>query len=503
MMKMKVKIPGLDAAGKTIVIINSEDARGLGVYPLERIVLSNKKRRTSAVVNVTKKFVRAGEIVVYNEVAELLNLRNGQYIEAEPRKETVSKGFIRKKTDGVELNYTEYKAIVDDVVERNLNDLELASFVTALYIRGMSMRENIGMAKAMIKRSKKIKFHGTVVDKHSVGGIGGDKTSMLLVPIIAAAGLTIPKTSSRAITSPAGTADRMEMLAPVELGISEMKRVVKKCNGCIVWGGAVNLAPADDLLIQIENPLNMDPMLLPSVISKKKTVGSKHVVIDIPVGHEAKVRNMPEARKLASEFIAIGKHLSMDIDCAVTRGDQPIGYALGPALEAKEALETIMGRNIPDLVDKATSIAGMILSMVGKGDKKTAEWILKSGKAEKKLRDIIDAQGGNPRIMPDDIGVAGHKASVRSGFNGVVTGMSISGLIHMAKTAGAPKYRLAGVVLNKKIGDTVKKGDVLLTVHADKRRKLNRALRIAESGLFDIRKGRNKTSRKILLEEIK
>ncbi len=500
-MKLKTRMLGLDAAGKPIVIINSEDARELGVYPLERIVLANGRRRTAAIVNVTKKFVKPGEVVVYNEVKEILNLRKGQYIEAEPRKELISKGFIRKKIEGSELEYKEMQAIVDDVVERNLNDLELASFITAMHIRGMSMGENIAMANAMIKKSKMLNFHGTVVDKHSVGGIGGDKTTMLLVPVIAAAGLVMPKTSSRAITSPAGTADRMEILAPVDLDISEIRRVVKKCNGCIVWGGAVNLAPADDLFIQIENPLGLDPMLLPSVISKKKTVGSRHVVIDIPVGPEAKVRTKADAEALASKFIEIGKHFSMNIDCAVTRGDQPIGYALGPALEAREALEVIMGRkSAPDMVEKVTTIAGMLLGMVRKGSKKTAEMILKSGRAEKKLREIIDAQGGDKKIMPDDIETAEHQAGVKSGCSGIVEGISISGVIHAAKTAGAPKYKTAGIVLNKKIGDSVKKGETLFTIHAGKRRKLNMALEAAkEAEIYAIRKA---GSRKILVEEM-
>ncbi len=502
-MKLKVRMLELDASGKPIVIINSEDARELGVYPLERIVLINGRKRTAAVVNITKKFVKMGEIIVYDEVKEILGLRHGQIIDAEPRKELLSKNYIRKKIDGGEMNYKETKEIVEDVIARNLNDLELASFLTALHIRGMSMSESIAMASAMIDNSKKISFHGTVVDKHSIGGIGGDKTTMLLVPIIAAAGLKMPKTSSRAITSPAGTADRMEMLAPVEHDISEIKRIVKKCNGCIVWGGAVNLAPADDLFIQIENPLNIDPLLLPSVISKKKTVGSRYVVIDIPVGAEAKVKNKDDAELLASKFIEMGRHFNMKIDCAITRGDQPIGYALGPALEAREALEVIMGRkSVPDLVDKVTTIAGMLLGMVRKGNKKTAESLLESGKAEKRLREIIDAQGGDKNIMPDDIELAEYKACLRSKYSGMIEGISIHNVVNAAKRAGAPKYKKAGVVLNKKIGDSVKKGEVLFTVCAGKRRKLDRALNIAkESDIFTIRKA-GTVYRKILVEEV-
>jgi len=481
-MKLRVRVLGLDAAGKTIAIINDEDARELGVHPIERIVLKKGSKKLTVVVNTTKKFVKEGNIVVYKEVSELLRLKTGDTLEAEPRETLASKYYIRKKIDGGELAANEIRCIVDDVLARNLNDLELAAFITALYIHGLTMNEAAALSRAMVGTSKKIAFHGTVVDKHSIGGVSGDKTSLLLVPIIAAAGLTIPKTSSRSITSPAGTADRMEILAPVELDIKSIKRVVKKAGGCLVWGGAVDLAPADDLFIQIEHPLSLDPLLLPSVMSKKKVAGSKYVVIDIPVGLEAKMKSREEAEKLAKKFILLGKDLGIKVDCGITNGNQPIGYAIGPALEAKEALETIMGIKQPaDLVDKVTSLSGLLLSMCGKGNVATAKKILNSGMAEKKLRQIIGAQGGNPKIMPDDIPFADYKISIKSDSGGIVTGISDDKIAYVARVAGAPKDKLAGIMLNKKIGDRVKKGDVLFTIFAEKKQKLSKAYKAARS----------------------
>ena len=175
--------------------------------------------------------------------------------------------------------------IVKDVVERHLSTAEIAAFLTALNIHGLSMSENEALSRAMVATGKTLSFgEGPILDKHSVGGIPGDKTSMLVVPIVAAAGFTIPKTSSRAITSPAGTADRVETLCPVNLSINEIKEVVAKTNGCLVWGGSLELAPADDLFIQVEYPLGIDPMLLPSILSKKKAIGATHVAVDIPTG---------------------------------------------------------------------------------------------------------------------------------------------------------------------------------------------------------------------------
>jgi len=479
-MKLRVRTLGLDAGGKTIVIINSEDALELGVHPLERIVLRHGRKKLTVVVNITEKFVKPGEIVIYKEVKDILGLKSENIIEAYPREELISKGYIRKKIEGCELNYKEIRCILDDVLERDLNDLELASFITALHIRGLTMKENAALSKAMIDTSEKIRFPGTVVDKHSIGGICGDKTSLLLVPIIASCGLTIPKTSSRAITSPAGTSDRMGILAPVDLGIDEIKRIVKKTGGCLVWGGAIALAPADDLFIQVENPLSLDPLLLPSVMSKKKVVGSKYVVIDIPTGSGAKVKRR-EAKKLAVDFKTLGKELGIRVGCAFTKGDQPIGYSIGPALEAREALEAIMRIASPrDLINKVLSLSGLLLKMCKKGDKKTAERILRSGKAERKLREIIAAQGGDDKIKPDDIPYADNMTEVRSKRSGVVSCIDDDMMACLARIAGAPKDRLAGVVLNKKLGNKVKRDEVLFTIYSEKKHRLRSALKYAD-----------------------
>jgi AMP phosphorylase len=176
-----------------------------------------------------------------------------------------------------------------------------------------------------------------VLDKHNIGGSIGDKTSMLLVPIIASLGYTIPKTSSRAITSPAGTADKVETIMPVDLTIDEMKEVVEKTNGCLVWGGALHLAPADDIFIRIEYPLEIDPLLFPSIMAKKKAVGATHLVIDIPTGRGAKVKTIGDAQILAKDFITLGSMLKIKVNAAITYGEQPIGYSIGAGLEAKEA----------------------------------------------------------------------------------------------------------------------------------------------------------------------
>jgi len=485
-MKLRVHCLDLDAGGKTIAIINSEDARELGVHPLDRIILMKGKKKISAVVNVSDRFVLSGNIAVYNEIKDELRLKDEDYINVVQRPELESKQYIRKKIEGTELTYKEIKTIVDDVNARNLNDLEQASLITALHINKLTLNENISFAKAMIESGGELlHFPGTVVDKHSSGGIPGDKTTMLLVPIIAAAGLTIPKTSSRAITDPAGTADRVEVLCPVNLEPRKIVEVVRKTNGCMIWGGALKLAPADDLLIQIERPLGLDPLIIPSVLAKKKVVGSRYVIIDLATGPEAKMKTREEAEKMAATFILVGKKLGMEVECAITRADQPIGYAMGPALEAREALEALMNsKQAPkDLIDKAISLAGILFEMVGKGDKHLAEKILFSGKAEKKFREIISAQGGRGKIRPRHIPVEKKtkRISIKADKSGTVSYISNKTLVHIAKIAGAPKDKFSGILLNKKLNEHVAKGEILYTIYAEKPAKLKQALIFAKA----------------------
>ena len=258
-------------AKKPVVILNREDAEDLDVRPLERVELNVDGKKLIAIVNIAEVFVLHGEIGLSETVHEKLGVKMGEKIKIKPADPPESLIFIRNKLRGIPLKPNEIRSIVRDVTGQRLSEIEITAFVTSLYMHGMNMNEVAALSSSMAEGGKSLKF-GTkeIFDKHSIGGIPGDKTSMTLVPVIAAAGLTIPKTSSRAITAPAGTADRMECLCPVDLTLEEIKAVVKKTNGCLVWGGAVELAPADDMFIQVEYPLSIDPLLLPSVMSKKK-----------------------------------------------------------------------------------------------------------------------------------------------------------------------------------------------------------------------------------------
>jgi len=478
---LRARLLNIQAGGQNIAILDETDASSLGVHSSDRVKITFKDKDIVAIVNVAVNFTR-GSVGLYEETSRKLEIRNEDEAEVEAATLPESLSYIHAKIRNERLRENEIEAIIKDVVERHLSGIELSSFLTALYIYGLSMDEIESLSKAMVKTGRTLSLNKKpILDKHSIGGIPGDKTSILVVPIIAAAGFTIPKTSSRAVTSPAGTADRVESLCPVNLSVEEMREVVEKTNGCLVWGGALELAPADDLFIQIEYPLAIDPMLLPSIMSKKKAIGATHLVLDIPTGRGAKMKTIGDANALATDFIDLGKRLGMNVQCGITFGEQPLGSAVGPALEAREALSAIMGNGPADLREKATSLAGMLLEMVGKSNgKQLAEELLKSGMAERKLREIIEAQGGNPNVKPEDMSIGDKKGSVVADKDGIVLWMSNEDIAKIAKEAGAPKDKGAGLLLKAKLGDTVKKGQILLEIFAERSPKLESALKLAD-----------------------
>lgn len=479
-MELTVETLMITTGGIRIALLSEEAASQLGVHSSDRIKIVFQGNEIIAIAS-TADYFPSNRIGLYRETAAALGVKEADTVQVQLAPMPESLYNIRAKLRGERLREKDIDAIVKDVVERHLSTVEIAAFLTALSIHGLGTGETEALSNAMIKTGKSIDFGaGPILDKHSVGGIPGDKTSMLVVPIVAAAGFTIPKTSSRAITSPAGTSDRVETLCPVNFGISEIKEIVKKTGGCLVWGGALELAPADDLFIQVEYPLGIDPMLLPSILSKKKAMGSTHVVIDIPTGMGAKIKTRQEAYNLASDFVDLGKRLEMNIECALTFGDQPLGCGMGPAIEAREALTTLMGGGPPDLREKAVSLASILFGMVGVDNPRAmAEDMVNSGKALKKMQEIIAAQGGNPSVKPEDLPVGPLKVAVHAKEAGKVLYLSTDDLVRIARIAGTPKDKGAGILLHAKLGDTVRKDGVLFEIYAERSSKLQAALELA------------------------
>jgi len=470
------------AAGSRVVVLNIEDAQQLGVLARDRVRLrGSNDKTTTALVDTTNSIVEVGQIGLSTTIAQELNIGVGESVTVQPSSPPVSVKYVHNKMRGEKLAREELYSIVRDVVDRNLSDVEMAAFLMSEQYYGMDENELLWLTRAIAETGMQIDFEKPVFDKHSIGGVPGNKVTLIIVPIIAAAGLLIPKTSSRAITSPSGTADTMSVLAPVAFSAQELKRIVSKINGAIVWGGELNLAPADDAFITVERPLQLDPepQMIASILAKKVAVGTDFLVLDIPTGEGAKISGFEEARRLANRFIDLGEKLGIKIRCGITYGGQPVGHAVGPALEAKEALQTLEGTGPNSLVEKSTALAGMLLEMAGKAFKgngqEMAKEILQSGRALKKMLQIIEAQGGDPNIKSEQISVGAYNQTITAPADGYATHVSNAAIAQIAGAAGAPREKGSGVVLYLKRGHKVSKGDPVLDIHAERETKLEQA----------------------------
>ena len=478
-MKLKVKILNIATKGPLIAILNKADAMQLDLVELDRIRIKKNSKERVVVIDLAygKKTIEVGEIGLFLDVAEELNLKNKDIIEVKPEPKPFSLALIKKKLDGKELSREEINSIVKDLMENELTEIETTYFISGCYIHGMTLKESAYLTEAIVKSGSRLKFDGNrVVDKHSIGGIPGNRTTPIIVSIVAAAGLIMPKTSTRSITSPAGTSDAMEVLAPVSHSKEKILEIVKKTNACMVWGGTMDLAAADDKLIKFEKVLNLDPegIMLASILAKKSAVDSNKVLIDIPCGKEAKIEDKKRAKNLAKKFVILGKKIGIQIKVIITDGSKPIGKGVGPALEARDVLLVLQNRGPEDLKSKSVYMAGLILAMAGfKNPIKKSLEILENGRAYKKLQEIIKAQGGNPKIQPEEIKLGKYTYEVKALKSGKIISISNNLVSRIAKEAGAPTDKGSGIYLNKSIKEKVEKGEVLFTIYAENKEKLD------------------------------
>ena len=399
-----------------------------------------------------------------------LGLPDGTPVEIAQAAPPASLDHVRAKIDGAVLPSEAYQAIARDLVAHRYSKMEIAAFLIAS-ARFTTAAEVLSLTRAMASVGSRLSWNGDmIVDKHCIGGIPGNRTSMIVVPIVAAHGLKIPKTSSRAITSPAGTADTMEVLARVDVGPDEMHRIVAAEGGCLVWGGHANLSPADDVLISVERPLSLDTpeQMVASILSKKLAAGGTHLVLDLPVGPTAKLRDWPSFVRLRKLFEYISDEIGLNTAVVATDGSQPIGRGIGPWLEARDVLQVLEGdpKAPQDLKERALLLAGHVLEFDpalrgGQGIARARE-LLESGAALAKMRRLMAAQG-----PPPEASVLGPlKRDVVAPRDGLVAAIDCHRMARIARLAGAPIDKGAGVDLFKKIGDRVAHGEPLYRIHA-------------------------------------
>lgn len=402
---------------------------------------------------------------------------------------------IQKKLIGKELSYKEIYSIMDEIANDRLGDILTTYFAASGYSKGFTYDEIYYLTKAMVETGDKLKFKGVVADKHSIGGVPGTRATMIIVPIVAAAGFTIPKSSSRAITTPAGTADAMEVLSPVTFDENEIYKIVEKTNGCLVWGGSFKIAPADDEIIHVEEPLLLESYdkILVSVMAKKVAFGSNHVVIDIPYGSKMKVHHKEDAKVLSKKFKFLADKFDMKLETVISHAFAPAGNGIGPLLEAKDALKVL--EQAPDrplaLEKKSLDLASVLLSLCledapdatksqfkqnYQSTEAFATDILTSGRAHKKMMEIIDAQKGDGTIVSQQLKAGPKTDELKSDKSGLIKEINSKNITIIARILGAPHDHRAGMFLRKRIGDTVSNKEVLAEFYSETEHRLSEAI---------------------------
>lgn len=489
-MKLKVKILKF-LAGKPVCMVHEKTAEDMSLHVDNRVSIKKNKKVLISLVDFSKA-LNKNEIVVSDDIVKHLKLKTGDIVDVYLTGRPHSIDSIKKKLKGQELTKEEIKDIVKDISENELTEAEIAFFISAVYEKDMSLRETKDLISAMVESGSKLRLRGKVADKHSTGGVAGNRTTPIVISICTTTGLVMPKTSSRAITSAAGTADTIETLAKVDFSVQEIKEILKKTNACFVWGGNLGLAPADDKIIKVGRIMKIDPtaQLLASILSKKISVDSKYVLIDIPFGKSAKVSKR-QAEKLKVKFLILGKKFGIKLEVVLTDGSSPIGRGVGPVLEMRDVIKVLRrDKDAPkDLEEKSVMLSGRILEMTekarhGKGPE-LARQILDSGKSWIKFQEIIRAQQGKIKILTP----GKYKYTIRAQKSGEIKHINNSLINSLARAAGCPEDKAAGIYFYRK-SEKLKKGDKIFSVYATSEEKLEYAKRFYQKnkkGIIEFR----------------
>ena len=485
---LKARRLGIETPNEAHIFMHKDChvCRAEGFAARTSIVVANGQRSVVATLYpVTGGLVGHDEAGLSEWAWKELGLDEGASVSVGHTPPLESLSQIRGKVHGQKLDALSLRQIITDIAGGRYSGIHLSAFITACAARALDYEEIHGLTRAMIDVGEHISWGGRmIVDKHSVGGLPGNRTTPIVVAIAAACGLTIPKTSSRAITSPAGTADTMETMAPVELDLATMRRVVESEGGCIAWGAAMGFSPTDDILIRVERVLDLDGegQLVASILSKKLAAGATHLVLDVPVGPTAKVRSYESAQLLAQSLLDIGRSFGLQTKVVMSDGSQPVGRGIGPALEAHDVLAVLRGDTMApaDLKEHALGISAALLELSGTAEEghglPLAADCLSSGRAWTKFQRICDAQGGM-RTPP----VASHRRVIGASHSGLIERIDSRRLSRLAKLAGAPDAKAAGVELHVRLGTPVSRGQPAYTIFAESPGELDYAMSYVEA----------------------
>lgn len=411
--------------------------------------------------------------------------------------------LIQKKKNGETLTKEEIDFMITDYVAGKIPDYQMSAMLMAIYFNGMENEELAAFTLAMRDSGDLVDLspiEGIKVDKHSTGGVG-DKTTLIVGPIVAACGVPVAKMSGRGLGFTGGTLDKLESISGfrIDLSAEEFFETVKK-TGISVIGQTGNLAPADKLLYALRDvtaTVDSIPLIAASVMSKKLAAGSDKIVLDVTTGSGAFMKNTRDAKKLAKHMVAIGNHAGKETVAILTGMEEPLGFAIGNNMEVKEAIEVLKGGGPEDVKEVSVAIAGMMLSLGLENvshsqGKRMAKKALSSGQAFEKFKEMVQAQGGDIRYVehPEFFERDAFEGEVLAAEDGFLSGMDTEKIGVAAGLLGAGRETKdsvidmsAGIYLEKKIGDTVKKGEPIAICYAGTKEKLNRGMAMFESSI--------------------
>ncbi len=482
---LRSKIINIKARVAWIVVLNAKDCEKHGIKCGDGLIMHLKGQTIGVYVDVTEKLVDPGRVGIFEDLSERFEIESGEKIEFSLFGKPSSLEALQKKLSAKELEYKEIYAIVSDIVSRKLNDVAVAFFIASSFFEKISIKELSYLIKAMVETGEKIKLKGIVVDKHSVGGLCGNETTPIIVAIIAGLGVNIPKTSSRAITSASGTIDTFETVAPVFFELKTLKEIINKHHGCIAWS-AGNIVPSDARIIEVGSQLLIEsfPKMVSSIIAKKIALGVKYLVIDIPVYSSAKIKTKSQARELEKIFLKVSKNFKIKTKVSINLANGPIGKGIGPALQMKDCLEVLEQKeNRPrDLEKRALELSGYILELAGKANpgegKRVAYEFLKSGKALKKMKEIIVAQGGDANVSSEKISLGRIKYRLKSQKSGRIKSVDNRLVADICRALGTPLAKESGIYFEKKQGGIVKKRETLCVFYTNSLLRMKMAQKI-------------------------
>lgn len=485
---LKAKKLDISTGRQPVAVLFEPEAVKFGIHREDRIELKIGEQAIHALADFTDTEVKRGEIGLFAELWQDKDVRDGETVEIELVKRPPSVSAIKRKLLGATLTQEDMRSIIGDIVAGRLSDVETTYFVATGFADTWSNKELYYLTRAMAETGDTLELKGTVIDIHSIGGLPGNRTTMLTSPIAACLGLTIPKSSTRAITSPSGVADTMETLARVDLSIEEVKKQAEKIGATLMWGGSVNMAPADDKIIEVSYPLAMEPYskMIVSIMAKKVAMGIKYFVVEMPVGKTAKVHSFDSASYLEKKFRYIGKQFGMKVKVVKLRALEPTGHGVGPALEARDVLRVLqrkpnyshtLERTALRLVAYAAQLTGRYT--FGKAYK-VAKSVLEDGTAWHKMQEIIKMQGPQKGIKPDIdseslISEKTHQFDIKASGRGTVTAVDNRAINDLCRVLGAPFDKQAGLYLHKRIKERVKVGEPLMTLFAENKERLELA----------------------------